>query len=104
MEWSQVQFGKHKGKTLPQVLFCDPDWFFWAMENSVFRNKGTLESEAEDLDYKARHLRIPKNDDGNLVVEYIVHQATGKFSRFNVVPANERHEGHVFRLPVIDMS
>jgi len=33
-----------------------------------------------------------------------VHQATGKFSRFNVVPANERHEGHVFRLPVIDMS
>ena len=45
----KVDFGKHKGKTLPQILCSDPDWFFWAMENNVFRNKGALQSEAKDL-------------------------------------------------------
>jgi len=30
MAWSTLPFGKHKGKTLPQIVFADPDWFFWA--------------------------------------------------------------------------
>jgi len=44
MAWSILPFGKHKGKTLPQIVFTDPDWFFWAMEENVF--KGPLKREA----------------------------------------------------------
>jgi hypothetical protein len=35
--WSVLDFGKHKGRTLPWVMFHDPDWFFWAtiIRNSV---------------------------------------------------------------------
>ncbi len=45
--WSELTFGKHKGKTLPQVLFADPEYFFWAYEERVF--KGGLAAEAEEL-------------------------------------------------------
>lgn len=107
MAWSQVHFGKHSGKTLPQILCSDPDWFFWAMKKYVFSNKGALQSEAIDLNHKARNIKIPNNDDGALVVEYVVHQPTGKFSHFDVVPADRpAHEGSspTFRAQVIDMS
>ncbi len=46
MPWSVVDFGKHQGKTLPQIVFIDPDWFFWAIEESVFSTKGSLRDEA----------------------------------------------------------
>jgi len=107
MSWSELQFGKHSGKTLPQILCSDPDWFFWAIEKNVFRNNGALQSEAEDLLHKARNIKIPNNDDGALVVEYVVHPPTGKFSHFDVVPADRpAHIGSspTFREPVIDMS
>jgi hypothetical protein len=28
--FSELPFGKYTGLTLPQVLFMDPGWFFWA--------------------------------------------------------------------------
>jgi len=38
MRWSTLKSGKYEGKTLPQVLFKDPDYFFWAIEEGVFDN------------------------------------------------------------------
>jgi hypothetical protein len=29
--WSKLYFGKHVGKSLPQILFYDPDYFFWGI-------------------------------------------------------------------------
>ena len=107
MAWTKVRFRRHSGKTLPQILWSDPDWFFWAIEDDAFENKGVLQLEAQDLDYKARNIKIPNNDDGALVVEYFIHQPTGKFSHFEIVPADRpSHEGisRTFRTPLIDMS
>ena len=108
MAWTIVNFGKYSGKkTLPQILWSDPDWFFWAIENDAFENRGAIELESEDLNHKARNIRIPKNDDGALVVEYILHQPTGKFSHFEIVPTDKPgHEGisPTFRTLLIDMS
>lgn len=105
MIWSIVNFGRYKGKTLPQILFSDPDWFFNAVEKDFF--KDALKSEAQDLLHKAKNIKIPNNEDGGQIVEYVVHQPTGKFSHFNVVSADTpEHEGSspTFRKPVIDMS
>lgn len=44
---SKLSFGKHSEKTLPQVLFRDPDWFFWAWEEGVFENRPEVYAEAE---------------------------------------------------------
>lgn len=108
MPWSIVGFGKHKGKTLPQIIFSDPDWFFWAFEKEVFKNKGSLDTEAQEVYRKARRIRILNNDNGGLVIEYIfqestgtfLHSNTGKFSHFKVVPSSSC----TFGKKAIDMS
>jgi hypothetical protein len=105
MAWSTLPFGKHKGKTLPQIVFTDPDWFFWAIEENVF--KGPLRREAERIDARARAIRIPNNAAGNLEAEYLVHPPTGKFGNMEVVPASRPlHQGSspAFRKNVIDLS
>jgi hypothetical protein len=105
MPWSIVKFGKHSGKTLPQIVFDDPDWFFWAIEENVF--KGPLSREAMVIGARARTIRIPNNDTGNLVAEYFVHPPTRKFSHMEIIPLSQpKHEGSspTFRSDVIDLS
>jgi hypothetical protein len=105
MAWSTLPFGKHKGKTLPQIVFTDPDWFFWAIEENVF--KGQVRREAEIIDARARAIRIPKNTAGDLEAEYLVHPPTGKFANMRIVPASQPlHQGSspAFRKDVIDLS
>jgi hypothetical protein len=105
MVWSTVNFGKHSGKTLPQIVFSDPDWFFWAIENGIF--KGPLANQARTLNARARVIRIPENDSGDLTAEYYLHQPTGKFAHVEVVPVSRpHHEGSspTFRKDVIDLS
>jgi hypothetical protein len=107
MPWSIVNFGKHSGKTLPQIVFSDPDRFFWAVKENLFHNKGPLSREAVKVDAMARSIRIPNNDAGDLRAEYIVHSPTGKFGRMEIVPVNRpQHEGSspTFRKKVIDLS
>ena len=31
MPWSAVPFGKYKGKTFPEIIVRDPDWFLWVV-------------------------------------------------------------------------
>ena len=45
MAWTPLNFGQYSGKTLPHILLTDPDYFFWAHGEDVF--KGQLASEAE---------------------------------------------------------
>jgi hypothetical protein len=107
MAWSTVNFGKHKGKTLPQIVFTDPDYFFWAMGEGVFRKKGDLEREAKDIWHKARNIRIPGNDKDQLRAEYSIHFPTGKFGDMEIVPVSQaRHEGstRTIRKNVIDLN
>ena len=103
MTWSILNFSKHKGKTLPQVLFSDPDWFFWAVEEGVFQKRAALRKEAADLDSKARRIKIPSD----MKAEYAVDPDTNKFVGMELVPASQpRHEGSTStsRLSVINLS
>ena len=45
-----------------------------------------LRSEAEEINYKAQHIRIPNDPNGLLVVEYYIDRKTGAFSHFEIVP------------------
>ena len=66
MLWARVPFGKYTGKTLPEILVRDPDWFFWVLPKLY----GKLASEAQDLARKARAIKILKSDQGKWEVEY----------------------------------
>ncbi len=105
MPWTELSFGKHEGKTLPQVLFADPDWFFWAFEEGVLQKNG-FKAEADALHRKATRIRIPPTGPEELVAEYLVHVG-GKFGALDIVPRSRPlHEGSspAFRSDFIDLS
>lgn len=107
MNWTTLEFGKHTGKTLPQVMFVDPDWFFWAFTENAFNGKGDLATEAQEIYTRARSIRIPQNADEKLVVEYFIHPITKDFTHFQLVPeARPKHNGAspTVRLEVVDMG
>ena len=67
MEWSILIFGKHTGKTLPQVVLEDPDWFFIAYEKGEFvRNKQFL-SESNRIFDKASSVKVPSTGGERMV-------------------------------------
>lgn len=91
MSWIEVGFGKHKGKTLPQIVFADPDWFFWALENDAFKS-AALKKQAQEIYRKATRIKIPDGDKS--LVEYVIHPSVGKLADVKVVPADQpEHEG-----------
>lgn len=107
MSWSILQFGNHKGKTLPQVVFSDPDWFFWAIEKDVFKNKGKIFEEAQEIERKSKRIKIPQASEGKLVAEYAIHPPSKKFGDLEILPSSRpTHEGSTptFRLEHIDLS
>jgi len=105
MTWTRLNFGRHEGKTLPQVLFTDPDWFFWAYENGILTK--VLPEEAKELYRKARSIRVPQSGGEKKVIEYIIHQPTGRFGTIQLVPESRLdHEAAspTLRSDVIDLS
>ena len=107
MVWTKLSSGKHVGRTLPQVLLRDPDWFFWAVETRIFDKHPRLAKEAELLNVRARTIKIPKTKYPDSVVEYYIHPPTRKFSHFEIVQRNqELHHGSTpaFRSNTINMS
>jgi hypothetical protein len=106
--WTPLEFGKYKGKTLPQVLFSDPDWFFWAVGEGIFQKRPELRAQAEELRRKATQIRVPQtNASESLAVEHYIHRSTMKYSHFVLVPEDQpAHQGASpsFRANVIDMS
>ena len=71
MNWTAINFGKHKGKTLPQIIFKDADWFFHAYENRYLQ--GNHAREAYELYRRARSIRVPSRNGQRMVVEYVLH-------------------------------
>ena len=52
----ELPFSRHAGLTLPQVLFKDPGWFFWAHTRPLH---GAIAYEVQALYPKATRIRVP---------------------------------------------
>jgi hypothetical protein len=105
MHWTVMNFCRYRGLTLPEVVFRDPDWFFWAYETGVFR--GPLAGEAAVIAERARKIRIPQRDDEPLVAEYAVSRRGRGFVGLTLVPASRGpYEGgtQTCRKRVIDLG
>jgi hypothetical protein len=104
MKWTVLTFGKHKGKTFPQVMFCDPDWFFHAWENRYF--KGCLLVEAHEIYRKSCLIRVSEDGGEKRFVEYVFDWGTGKFGTLRMVTGDTEAYQSVTKnmiLKVIDM-
>ncbi|ALC84540.1 hypothetical protein AM499_00910 [Bacillus sp. FJAT-22090] len=101
MAWGIISFGNYQGISIPQLVFKDPDYFFWAMENDVF-NGTYLVLEAKDVYKKSRNIKIPKFGHK---AEYVTYK--GKFQDIKLVPIERpAHIGSssTFREDKIDMG
>jgi hypothetical protein len=100
MYWSAMPFGKYKGKTLPEIILIDLDWFFWVLPKLY----GKIAREAHDLTRKARAIKIPNPNRKKLEVEYR-HERDDRFRGFTFVKANSaQHSRWSTRLPYLDLS
>lgn len=100
-----IQIGKFAGKTLPQLIFSDPDYFFWAYENEIF--DGEVEDEADDLYKKAISIRVPQKNGEEMEVEYLVHPTVNKLADVQAVPKTQpvhRGSSPAIRRDVFDLS
>jgi hypothetical protein len=97
-----MPFGKYEGWTLPEILFSDPDYFFWL--RGVL--KGALATESEQLARKACRIRIPRQPAEAFVVDYFFEPG-GQFVCFSIVPRDkERHlsSHEIHRANCLDFS
>jgi hypothetical protein len=87
--WSLIDFGKFcgLGKTLPEIVLSDPDWFFHMHEHALFL--GRLAQEAKQVARKARQIRIPGKSPRDFKVQYCMSGDTGKFWYIDIVRTDE---------------
>ena len=98
MRWSTVPFGKYKGKTFPEIIVRDPDWFFWVLPNLY----GTLAEEAQELARRARAIKTPRRSRRRLEVEYEFDRDR-RFYGFEFVDADSPPSRWSLRLPYLDL-
>ena len=85
--WLDLRFTKYKGRSLPQIIFLDPNLFFWSCEQKIFKANinEMLVYQADSLFKKATHIKPPFIGEGKPVVEYFLNPARWKFSHIRVV-------------------
>jgi hypothetical protein len=102
MKWTTLSFGKHVGRTLPQVVLSDPNWLFGAISKGVFNDR--LECEAAALEQRATNIKIPKRNSKKWEVEYRWDRG-GRFLGFDFVEAKSGfHHPLSSRLPHLDLA
>lgn len=102
---SVLSFGKHQGKTLIATVFADPAWFFWAIENRVFLDRGgpLLQQEAEGIWRKATNIRIPPRYPSGSQAAYYYQGWNHKFMDVMIVD-DGRYEEHADIGNVLDLG
>lgn len=109
MNCTKLNFGKHNGKTLTQVVFQDPDWFFWSMDNGVFEKRRQYWDQADEVYTKTCNIRIPDEGEGHgsKEIRISLYPPTGRFYFFDVINKGEPlydHECSTRLLDRIDLS
>ena len=98
MRWSTVPFGKYKGKTFPEIIVRDPDWFFWVLPKLYDK----LAEEAQELARRARAIKTPRRGRRRLEVEY-EFDMDRRFNGFEFVDADNPPSRWCTRLPYLDL-
>lgn len=88
MAWTKITFGKHNGKTLPQVAFSDPDYIYWAVEQDHFGTRA-LSTELADIAKKGSRIKIPGTSHVAKKVRYSIDRNVGKVAGVEVIDASQ---------------
>lgn len=89
MSCTVMGIGRYKGITLPQLLFKDLDWFYWAFDKGILNGRIPT-SEVQDIYEKSRNIKIPQSD---LHAVFVFDGIRGVFADLKLVP--EDRPNHV---------
>lgn len=91
---STIYFGKHNENTLVEIVWTDPSWFYWAMRNNIFAQRGgqRLQIEAEAIWDNARNIRIPRGYPQGGQAAYYYQPKTGKLVDVMIVDTGAYEE------------
>jgi len=91
MNWNIVNFGKYrdKNKTLPQIIFDDADWFFWAYEKGALSQNGIPKDEVELIYTRATRIK-PRTE---CYVKYFLYP-DGSSWGFGFIPIEEAKKNY----------
>lgn len=103
MAYAALGFGKYGYFSLPQVIFTDPDYFFWAIDNQAF--SGSQMQEAKALLKRIRRIRIPGDHAQGWCADH-VHQKNKLIGLYIVLKDQSctYPSCEVTRLPYIDLG
>ena len=73
--WTKTGIGKHRTRTLPHVLMNDPEWFYWAYHEGVF--KGHVFAEARLIYQYAKTIQVGRGK--NQCYEYRMGENIGVY-------------------------
>jgi hypothetical protein len=103
MHWITVNFGKHAGRTLPETILSDADWFFWAFNKGD--SKAGSPKRLRSLFKKPQPLEfpgpIPNFGESNIGTRTMVGSAGS--ASFKPIPFYCRSQ-LIRRLPHLDLS
>jgi hypothetical protein len=100
MRWTVIPFGKYEGKTLPEIILRDLDWFFWVAPKLY----GKLAHEAQNLRRKVRAIKIPNRRGKKLEVEYRYEMGGGFYGFAFVDATSGQYSRWSNRLPYLDLT
>ena len=105
MNWYELRFGKHQGKTLPHIALIDPCWFMWAyIDEGIFKKSWKPICEQADYVYeRSCNIRIPNNPNGTKVVRYTCNMY-GVANDFSVTRASDILSDYALTGHTIDLS
>lgn len=101
MKWTSFSTRKYQDITLPQLLFKDADYFFWAEDAGVFRSG--LAEEVREIYSRATSIRIPARFPEH-IAQYVIHRPTDTFQDLRLIHKSDHQTQHAWYSDVIDFS
>jgi hypothetical protein len=104
MNWTLSNFGNRGLLSLPQLLFRDPDFFFYTMRNRGF--DPWIRAEANIIYNRATSIKIPQINGIDHDAQYIIHSSRRGFSfaALAFIRRNPPYPPDITVSHIIDMS
>ncbi len=88
IKWSELNFGKYRGKTLPEIATSDPDWYYSHFRRKLF--PPPLDEQADLIAYQLDNIKPPRPDPDNWRFDYICdYEGYGKLLNMVLLRADE---------------
>jgi len=85
-KWTPIRFGRYEGLIIPEIVWRDISYFYWALSQDVFR--GELEHQARIVAGRAAHILPPGGDDN---FEFVIERnKRGKLMKIAILKKRTR--------------